>query len=152
MCVSNRGVRWGLLTDVVVIGRGSQDVSEPLTCPLPLSTPLSPHIDHPATHHWSGKPGTSALLRHTLRLTRLSVLPCTCVCEEERERKRMCVCVCVCGRGMVNVCVYVWNSFCALVCLSLWMLDRPLCLSGHAHTQTPFITHTKGLRNLKACC
>lgn len=51
VCVSNRGVWRSLLTVVEVIGRGSQDVSEPLTCPLALSTPLSPRIDHPTAHH-----------------------------------------------------------------------------------------------------
>lgn len=51
VCVSNRGVWRSLLTDLEVIGRRSQDVSEPLTCPLALSTPLSPRIDHPTAHH-----------------------------------------------------------------------------------------------------
>lgn len=96
VCVSNRGVWWGLLTDEVVIGRGSQDVSKPLTCPLALSTPLSPHIDHPATHHWSGKPGTSAPLRHTLRFSSLSFAVCVRVCMRKRDGW----CVCVCGRGL----------------------------------------------------
>lgn len=75
VCGSNRGVWWGLLTDVAIIGMGSQDVSEPLTCPLALSSPLSPHIDHPTTHHWSGKPGRSTLLRHT----QTGVAVCVCV-------------------------------------------------------------------------
>lgn len=147
VCVSNREVCWGLLTDVVVIGRGSQDVSEPLTCPLALSTPLSPHIDHPATHHWSGKPGTSALLRHTLRLSRLlSVLPIMCMCE--RERGRVCQCLCEPGRAVVvnecaSTCVfYLYER--STVCFSV-------SVSGHTHLK-PFITYTKGPRNLKAHC
>lgn len=147
---SNRGVWWGLLTDEVVIGRGSQDVSKPLTCPLALSTPLSPHIDHPATHHWSGKPGTSAPLRHTLRFSSLSFALCVCVCVWRRETDDASACV---GGG----CKCVWLSTCALtrvlLCgLSLWMLDKPPGLGGHTHSQTPFIKHAKGQRNLKACC
>lgn len=80
MCVSvggsNRGLWWGLLTDAAIIGMGSQDVSEPLTCPLALSSLLSPHIDHPSTHHWSGNPSRST---HTHSHTQIGVAVHVCV-------------------------------------------------------------------------
>lgn len=120
---SNRGVRWSLLTDIVVIGKGSQDVSEPLTCPLALSTPLSPHIDHPTTRHWSGKPGTSALLRCTLRLSHSSVMLHVCVWWVDGR--------CACFHSCATVCVFNFMNGSA----SGWTCAYKGTL--------PFVMHTK---------